>query len=51
MKVHYMSKSNEWSTPQIFYDRLDKDFSFTLDPQQMGLMPSVGSFSRSKKMV
>ena len=36
MKVHYMSKSNEWSTPQSFYDRLDKDFSFTLDPATDG---------------
>ncbi len=25
-------KSDEWSTPQDFYDRLDKEFHFTLDP-------------------
>lgn len=32
MKVHYSSESNEWSTPQSFYDRLNKEFNFTLDP-------------------
>lgn len=32
MKVHYSSLSNEWSTPQAFYDELNKEFNFTLDP-------------------
>lgn len=32
MKVHYSSKSNEWSTPQDFYDKLNQEFRFTLDP-------------------
>ena len=32
MDVHYSSKTNEWSTPQDFFDELDKEFSFTLDP-------------------
>lgn len=36
MKVHYMSQSNEWATPQTFYDRLDKVFNFTLDPATDG---------------
>ena len=26
------SKHNEWSTPQDFFDKLDKEFHFTLDP-------------------
>ena len=26
------SKSNEWATPQEFFDELDKEFNFTLDP-------------------
>lgn len=26
------SKSNEWATPQEFFDELDKEFYFTLDP-------------------
>lgn len=30
--VMYMSKSNEWATPQDFFDELDKEFHFNLDP-------------------
>ena len=32
MKVHYMSNSNEWETPQDLFDELDKEFNFNLDP-------------------
>jgi site-specific DNA-methyltransferase (adenine-specific) len=32
MEIHYSSKSNEWATPQDFFDTLDKEFNFTLDP-------------------
>ena len=32
MNVHYSSKSNEWDTPQDFYNKLNARFSFTLDP-------------------
>lgn len=32
MEVHFSSKTNEWATPQDFYDKLDKEFNFTLDP-------------------
>ena len=28
----YSSKSEEWATPQSFFDELDKEFQFTLDP-------------------
>ena len=31
-KVHFSSKTPEWSTPQDFFDELDKEFNFTLDP-------------------
>ena len=31
-KAMVSSKSNEWSTPKWFYDLLDKEFNFTLDP-------------------
>ncbi len=31
-QVHFSSKTNEWSTPQELFDRLDKEFNFTLDP-------------------
>lgn len=32
LEVHFSSKTNEWSTPQEFYDTLNKEFNFTLDP-------------------
>lgn len=31
-KAMVSSKSNEWATPQDFYDELNKEFEFTLDP-------------------
>src|SRR5690242_3985714 len=30
--VHFSSKTNEWSTPQDFFDQLDAEFHFTLEP-------------------
>lgn len=30
--VMFSSKTNEWSTPQDFFDELNKEFNFTLDP-------------------
>lgn len=30
--VHFMSLTNEWSTPQNVFDKLNKEFNFTLDP-------------------
>jgi phage N-6-adenine-methyltransferase len=30
--VGFSSTSSEWDTPQDFYDKLDKQFNFTLDP-------------------
>ena len=30
--VHFMSKSNEWATPQQTFDELNEEFGFTLDP-------------------
>jgi|TARA_Y100000296_G_C5173412_1_gene258625 site-specific DNA-methyltransferase (adenine-specific) len=30
--VGFSSASSEWDTPQGFYDKLDKQFNFTLDP-------------------
>ena len=32
MNVHFSSKTDDWSTPQAFFDELDKEFHFTLDP-------------------
>ena len=31
-KIHFSSKTVEWSTPQEVFDVLDKEFDFTLDP-------------------
>lgn len=30
-RVHFSSKSDEWETPQAFFDELHKEFSFELD--------------------
>ena len=30
--VGFSSTSGDWDTPQTFYDKLDRQFSFTLDP-------------------
>ena len=32
LEVMFSSKTDLWSTPQKFYDELDKEFHFTLDP-------------------
>lgn len=32
MSVHFSSKTDLWSTPQDFYDKLHAEFNFTLDP-------------------
>jgi phage N-6-adenine-methyltransferase len=31
MDVHYSSETDDWSTPQELFDRLDNEFGFTLD--------------------
>ena len=31
-QLMFSSKSNEWATPQPFFDKLDEKFNFTLDP-------------------
>jgi len=30
--LHFSSQSNEWSTPQDFFNELNKEFNFNLDP-------------------
>jgi len=30
--IMFSSKTDLWETPQSFYDELDKEFQFTLDP-------------------
>lgn len=31
-KLMFSSNSDEWSTPEDFYEKLNKEFNFTLDP-------------------
>lgn len=31
-KIHFSSASGDWSTPQGFFDKLNEEFHFTLDP-------------------
>lgn len=31
-EVHYSSKTDEWATPQDFFNQLDQEFDFNLDP-------------------
>ena len=31
-EIMFSSKTDLWATPQSFYDELDKEFQFTLDP-------------------
>jgi phage N-6-adenine-methyltransferase len=30
--VHFMSSTDQWATPQGFFDELNKEFNFDLDP-------------------
>ena len=32
IEVMFSSKNNDWSTPQDFFDNLNQEFNFTLDP-------------------
>ena len=32
LKVHFSSSSDGWETPQDFFDKLNNEFDFTLDP-------------------
>lgn len=32
MNVHFSSQSDNWATPQDFFDKLHQEFHFTLDP-------------------
>lgn len=32
IEVMYSSKTDQWATPQEFFDELNKEFAFNLDP-------------------
>ena len=36
-ELFFSSKTDQWETPQDFFDQLDKEFHFTLDPCADGL--------------
>ena len=42
--LFYTSCSEEWPTPQEFFDRLDEEFGFTLDPCATGTNAKCPSF-------
>lgn len=48
MDVHYSSKSNEWATPQEFFDRLHEEFDFELDPCSDGTNAKCGRYYTEK---
>jgi site-specific DNA-methyltransferase (adenine-specific) len=31
-KALFTSKTDNWATPQVFFDKLNEEFNFTLDP-------------------
>lgn len=31
MNIHFSSKTDDWATPQVFFDELNKEFKFNLD--------------------
>ena len=44
MSVHFSSKTNEWDTPKDFYETLDREFHFTLDPATNGTNSKCARF-------
>ncbi|MGG4028671.1 DNA N-6-adenine-methyltransferase [Bacillus subtilis] len=36
-KLMFSSETDLWATPQYFFDRLDREFNFTLDPCSNGI--------------
>jgi site-specific DNA-methyltransferase (adenine-specific) len=43
-QVHFSSNSNEWATPRAFFDRLDAEFAFDLDPCCTPLTAKCGRY-------
>lgn len=49
-EVMFSSKKMDWATPQDFYDKLNSEFHFTLDPVQTSPTINATSILRSRKM-
>ena len=48
--VHFSSATNEWATPQDFFDKLNTQFDFNLDPCATAENAKCKSFSLLKIM-
>ena len=48
-KLMFSSKSNEWATPQPFFNKLDQKFNFTLDPCATKTTAKCKKFYTSKE--
>ena len=44
LDVHFSSKTDLWATPQSFFDRLNAEFNFTLDPCSDGPNAKYGRY-------
>ena len=42
--IHFSSKTEEWATPQYFFNMLDMEFHFTLDPAATMLNAKVPKY-------
>ena len=49
--VMFSSKSMNWATPQDFFDKLNSEFHFTLDPCADSETINVLHITQSEKMV
>lgn len=49
-KALFSSKKEEWETPQDFFDKLNKEFNFDLDPCADSKNAKCRNFSRKRKM-
>ena len=46
-EVMFSSKKMDWATPQDFYDKLNSEFHFTLDPVQTSPTTNVTAIIQS----
>ena len=47
MDIHFSSKSDDWSTPQDLFDKLNAEFDFNLDPCATNENAKCGRFYSS----
>src|SRR5690625_7299025 len=44
INVHFSSATDNWATPMCFFNRLDYEFNFTLDPCSNGINAKCSKF-------